>query len=173
MNSRHLRAFVVFLFACGASERGYTAKIENEVLVISLDRGNAVFCSKALNRTFIPRAGFPSKVVAFAVRSHEDAIWGKGRELLLTHANGWTTALRLYPGQPFAHVLSTAVNRTDRPASMKQASLFSYEVDLGIPVEQVRVLGTGGLTGMQADGSYSWSAVVDPATRNGVVTFPP
>ena len=95
MKPRHLCLIVLLVFGCAASERGSAAEIENEALTISLHKGNVVFHSKELNRTFIPRASFPSKVEDSAVRSHEDPVWGRGRELLLTHANGWTTALRL------------------------------------------------------------------------------
>ena len=175
MNLRHVCLIGLLVFGCAASERGSAAEIENEVLTISLDKGNVVFHSKELDRTFIPRASFPSKVEASVVRSYEDAVFGKGQELVLTHANGWTTSIRLYPGEPFVHLSYTAGNKTTQPRTMVETPLFSFEFDLGIPIEQVRFLGTNGLHPVDTPnpgllGSYTWSVVADPETRNGIVT---
>ena len=46
---------------------------------------------------------------------------------------------------------------------------MTCKIDLGIPVDQIRSFGTGGLGTMSAAGSYAYSAIVDPQSRRGVV----
>ncbi len=166
---------VLVVLGCVAFGWASAAQIENEFLAVSFGGGSVLLHCKALDRPFIPRAVFPSKVEASIIRSNEDLAWGKGQELLLTHVNGWTTAIRLYPGEPFAHMFFIAGNRTTQSVTKVQAPLLSFDFDLGIPIGQVRLLGTGGVHSVagptpESLGSYSWSAIADPATRNGIVT---
>ncbi len=53
---------------------------------------------------------------------------------------------------------------------MAKVKLLEFDYDLGIPVENVRTLGTGGIRGAKAGGSYAFCAVADPKTRHGIVS---
>ncbi|MDA1200264.1 MAG: hypothetical protein O3C39_01130 [Planctomycetota bacterium] len=171
MSFRHLGFALLALLSLPIAARAErdAATIENEFLTVALKDGRVSLSSKVLKRLVVPALELPAKLEGSAIRSCRDPIWGDGQELLLTHVTGWATSIRLFAEHPFAHLHTTAGNRTDKPALMNQAPLFSYDVDLGIPIEQIRTLGTGGLGGMQAEGSYSWSVVADPSSRHGVV----
>ncbi len=146
------------------------AQIKNEFLVITSVDGVLTVQSRETGKCFVPEAVFPGGVEKQEVKTAADPVWGKGRKLAITQKNGWMTEVCLYPDQPFAHVRTIAHNRTEKTVSMKRAVIMSYCLDLGIPLEKVRVLGTGGLSGVPALGSYAFSAVVDPETRSGAVS---
>jgi hypothetical protein len=171
MNIKHLGLALLALLALpvAVSAQDDSATIENQFLIASVQDGRVGLHSKTLARMAVPALGLPADIESSAARPCQDPVWGAGQELLLTHVTGWITSIRLFGEHPFAHIRTSAGNRTGEPVSMSQAPLFSYDVDLGIPIEQIRTLGTGGLGEMQAEGSYSWSVAADPDSRRGIV----
>ena len=162
------------VFAMGALAMSPAAAqaqtIENDVLKAEV-RGQAVsLTSRASGRAVVPEIVFPHEIRKAEAGTASHPVWGAGKTLVLLHANGWKTTLALYPASPFVHVHTEVVNTTQ---ALYEASAFdelSLRVDLGVAPETVRVLGTGGLTPVEKSaGSYTFSAVADPATRRGVV----
>lgn len=114
---------------------------------------------------------WPSPVVATASQVLADDGFGSGEAVTLTHANGWTTRLALFDRSEFLHCQTTVANPDETPLVLRKATLATWTVDLGPSADQLRALGTGGLTSLpDAQGSYSFSAVADPQSRRGVVS---
>ena len=146
------------------------AMIENRFLKVEI-KGRALSLSaKALGRAFIPRAIFPQAIGRARVYLRTHPVWGDGKVLELSHANGWKTKLALYPSSPFVHVHTQVVNKDGGTYEANAFDFLRLELDLGVPRGRLRVLGTGGLTAVEkSQGSYAFSAVADPETRSGVV----
>ena len=71
---------------------------------------------------------------------------------------------------PFAIIVARHLNHGKEPVIVKQGPVFRGNVALFEQTENVKILGTGGLTkpGKQI-GSYMWLAAADPESRNGIV----
>ena len=99
------------------------------------------------------------------------AVFGKGRVLTITTANGGSISFTLYPLQPFLFVNQTIKNESNSDVDLQKLNPVSFSVDLGKPATALKTLGTGGLLDPDKNsGSYVFLTTVDPATRNGVVT---
>lgn len=95
---------------------------------------------------------------------------GKGVTLSLGSANHHTVELTRFDGNPFTFLGSKFHNGSIKPAIITAVDVATLPLDLSTSVEQLKILGTGGLAdAASAPGSYMWIAVVDPKTRNGVV----
>ncbi len=157
------------LLAC-AIVHAAAYRLENEVLVVEVSGQVLTMQAKPAGLVFVPRSVFPRRIERVAVGSVRDPVWGEGPQLDLTHRDGWVTQIRLYRKQPFVHIHTIAGNQTEEPMVMKRAQLMTYDVALGVPIDQLRVLGTPGLSGVKGSGSYTYSAVADPDTRRGIVS---
>jgi hypothetical protein len=103
-------------------------------------------------------------------RRVEDPVWGQGQEMLVAWVNGWETSLRLFESCPFAQIQTTVCNRAPEPLVTASLELFRVAVDLGVPPDELRSYGTGFLNDLAGPvRSFSFTALVDPETRNGVV----
>ncbi|NQU23359.1 MAG: hypothetical protein HQ567_18925 [Candidatus Nealsonbacteria bacterium] len=138
-------------------------------VTVDVDAQQFSITDKTLGRAFVKQGTFVRGVTAVEKRSVEDAVWGAGHQLTVSHTDGWTTAIRLYADHPFAHLSPIAANKTKEPISISRLKVLEFEYDLGIAAEKVRTLGTGGIKGAKADGSYTFIAAADPETRRGVV----
>lgn len=115
------------------------------------------------------RFAFPRIIESVSAEPVQDPVWGEGKGLRLTHADGWITRVRLFK-QPFVHISFEAASPADQTLNLKRTSLLKVALDLGVPAEQLRVLGTAGLSALPAEGSYTFTAIADPETRAGVVS---
>ena len=144
--------------------------IENDLLKVERKGQVVSLTSKPSGALFVPKLTFPEKIATAAVRTGKHDVWGDGKVLELTHENGWKTTLAVYPKSPFVQVHTTVVNPTREAVVFNQFDFLQLEADLGVDLDRVRVLGTGGLTDVaKSKGSYAFSAVADPDTRKGVV----
>jgi len=161
----------LFVLSTSVPTRG-AESIETKRLrvVVDVDGQRFTVTDKSLDRAFIKRGAFTRPLQSVQAGSVADPIWGRGRQLTVTHTDGWTTLIRLYDGHAFVHIHTVAANRTNEPMTMSKLDLLEFEYDLGVPGENVRTLGTGGLRGAQAPGSYTFSAAADPETRRGIVS---
>ena len=152
--------------------RAEAAKLSNGHLAIELAGQVLKVRSKAEGLGLATEAVFARKVRSSAVEACADEAWGAGTRLRIEHVDGWRTEVSLYGECPFAHVHTVAGNRTDEAVTARWAELATWRHDFGLAVstEDLRVVGTGGLTTVaDAKGSYTFSIVADPRSRNGVV----
>lgn len=131
---------------------------------LSIQRPGAKF-------VFVDGATLPQKVVKATVLDVQHAVWGRGQMIQLTHPGGWGTDVVLFLNSPFVHISRTVANQTDKPLEANAFEYLNYQVNLGVKQDQLRVLGSGGLTSVAgSEGSYAFNAIADPRTRNGVVS---
>lgn len=99
-----------------------------------------------------------------------DSRFGTGKAVDIAYPNGNRDSLAAYPGLPFLLFRSVLRNPGDSPLVLNRVAGPSAAVQLGRSPAALRTLGTGGLLEpAQNPGSYAFLAVVDPATRSGIV----
>ena len=131
--------------------------IQGGLLAVTLaDNGELVL---AQNGTVFARTRLDPQ--GFRKVAHDHAVFGKGAAL---ESEGLRVAL--YPGVPFVLFQKTLLGG-DAQAVTNRVPYPALELaDAQLSV----ALGTGGLVSLdQNKGSYMWSAVANPDTRNGVV----
>jgi len=146
--------------------------IENSALrvVVSADDGSVSIERPGAGFAFVKKGIFPQDVEKAEALEAEHAVWGKGHAIHLSHPGGWTTDIAVYPNCPFVHISRTVANETTKPYEANAFDYLDFQVDLNVEQEKLQVLGTGGLTPVSGSrGSYAFSAIADPQTRNGVV----
>ncbi|MFH1716632.1 MAG: glycoside hydrolase family 36 protein [Planctomycetota bacterium] len=151
---------------------GAEVSIENESLqvVVQSDRNIFELTWRESGKVFVDQARFAHRIKSMKKNSISDPVWGRGQEIAVEHESGWQSTLRLFPGNPFVHLHTTVHNSGPEPYVSASERILQFQVDLGIPPDQLRSYGTGFLNSLQdAPGSFSFTAVVDPNTRNGVV----
>jgi hypothetical protein len=147
--------------------------IRNRAVEARVDRATGTFslieCSTG--RAFVQGARMgPGDAVSVLSRAAPDPMFGRGKAVDVTRADGRTDTLLLYPALPFA-LLQTALHNARASAQTVEHLLAaSLTLDIGVPIDTLAALGTGGLRpAAEAPGSYVWMALADPATRAGVV----
>lgn len=169
-------AAAVFLMGAGLASVSPAADgpqtIENERLQVTFDAATSSVSLRAkpsgmlfLSRGQLSGSGGTARVAA-AVDPH----WGEGQELLVSYPDGNRDSIRLFPQLPLAIFRSTLHNGGEQARVVDRVRTFSAELALGQPRSACRAFGTGGLTAVEQNpGSYAYLAIVDPASRAGLV----
>lgn len=149
-------------------------RIENELLVVEFNAEQATFTAiaKPTGRRFLER-GLLREGSGKATR-HEvsDTIWGRGEAIEVEYDAGGSDRLALFQSLPFAVLTSRLANPGSEARTVDRIAAMRLTLDLGEPAADLRALGTAGLTGVGHEanpGSYSFLAVVESASRAGVV----
>jgi hypothetical protein len=152
---------------------GGTVAIENTWLSVSYDSSahNFAVTDRATRKTVLAEGRLLEAPVArtqsLAVK---DAVFGKGRQIRVTYADGAVSALELYAGLPFLLVRTELHNAGTAETDLESVVPVRFTVHLDKPATELRTLGTAGLTAPDKNpGSYLFLTVADPATRRGVV----
>ncbi len=147
--------------------------MENDFLRVVVDSVASTFQieDRRTGRDFIRNAFFPHPVSEISsATTVADPRWGQGKEILLRHTGGWTTRLTLFRGQPFLHVHTTVHNRGEQTIAESALQLLEFQIDLDRPLDRLKSFGTGFLHPLdKAPGSFTFTAVVDPESRNGAL----
>jgi len=164
---------VSFLFSVLAgTAAGEDISIENEHLRVLVKPDKNVFEVRAREsgRVFIKQARCAHKVESATKGPVSDPVWGKGRQIRVEHDNGSQSTLRLFEANPFVQLHTTVHNDSSKAYVSVSEEILQCHVDLGLPPERLKSFGTGFLNFLEdAPGSFSFTAIVDPQTRNGVV----
>lgn len=158
---------LVALAVAAGTEGQVLLEVENSTIRISLDQAKGQFeirnTTLAHSNVATGRASRQGAVKARRVVV-EDAAFGKGRALEVTHGDGRVDRIMLFEGVPFALFQTTLRNSGAEAVTVKEVSTFSLHVSGTL------TFGTAGLKAPDENpGSYSYLAVVYPTTRAGVV----
>jgi melibiase-like protein len=153
-------------------EAGRIKVVRNDVLVVAFHENKGRFTAqhRPSGKVFVTdgrltQAGGKAKVVPVA-----DKTFGNGQAIDVSYPDGCRDRITLFPRLPFALFRSTRLNRGAEETLVNKWPVVSAGMDLGRAPEELRALGTGGLTAPdQKPGSYAFLAVADPETRGGVV----
>ena len=167
-----LVALVLAAMASNSVAQASDLVIENQALrvVFSEDDGSVSIERPGSGFAFVKKAVFPQDCDDANVLNSTHAVWGEGRTIRISHPGGWMTDITIYATSPFVHISRTVANETTKQFEANAFDYLNFEVDLNVAQKKLSVLGTGGLTPVSTSrGSYSFSAIADPQTRNGVV----
>ena len=160
------------LAATGLAASAATLAIENQLLRVSYDDQAGTFAAveKASGQAFLKDGRLDGVAAGAKIRNVRDAVFGSGRGIVVTQADGGTASLELYPDLPFVLVRGTRLNPGPAPLDLARVVPATFALDLGKPADELRTMGTGGLLAPDKNpGSYLFLTVADPATRRGVV----
>jgi autotransporter-associated beta strand protein len=146
--------------------------ITNNSLIVNYNTGTAQFSvvDIASQRTFISSGTFNSAGGSAILTTATNATFGSGPAIRIAHADGSSDAIMLFSNVPFALFQSTLYNGSAQTVVSNKIHALTALVDMNQSVGSLAALGTGGLTTPAGNpGSYSWLAVADPQSRNGVV----
>src|SRR5262245_33244227 len=176
----HLRILMMLLAAyllsavapTAAQEADKQKVIWNDTLTVAFDESRGLFTvqHKPSGKTFVTNGRLSNTGGKAALVSVADKALGDGQAIEVSFPGGNRDRIMLFPKLPFVLVRSSLSNGESEMSSVNKLPILSAGVDLGNPPNELRVLGTGGLTQpAQKPGSYAFLAVADPQTRNGVV----
>lgn len=149
-------------------------RIENEHLAVEFNAERSTFTAiaKPSGSRFVERGSLRAGGGKATRHEVSDTIWGRGEAIEIEFDAGGSDRLALFEGLPFALLTSRLANTGSEARTVDRIAAMGLTLDLGKPAGNLRAFGTAGLTevGREANaGSYSFLAVVDPATRAGMV----
>lgn len=172
MNSRIIFLSIAALLLFAGSVAAATHTIENKTLATRYDDVSGTFtvAEKATGKRFLTAGKLEGAPVKARVESAKDSVFGKGRRIVVTLADGGENSLELYPNLPFVLIRGTRYNDGKDLFDLTNAVPATFTLDLGKPAGELRTVGTGGLLAPDKNpGSYLFLTCADPATRRGVV----
>lgn len=153
--------------------QGKTLSIVNANVEAKFDvaSGRFALTSKPTRQVFLKDGRLSGTNGTAKVVTVTDKTFGRGEAIEVSYANGSRDTIMLFPELPFALMRAALFNQNAGPELVgPKVQTFSVAVDLGKPAREIKTLGTGGLLAPDKNpGSYAWLAVVEPASRNGVV----
>src|SRR5258708_10791742 len=152
---------------------GGTIAVENNRLSVSYDSAVhrfAVTDRATHQRALVEGLLLEAPVARAQVLAAHDAVFGKGRQIRVTYADGAVSALEIYPDLPFLLIKTDFRNSGTTETDLVRVVPVRFTVDLGKPASELRTLGTAGLTAADKNpGRYLFLPVPSPATTQGVV----
>lgn len=104
------------------------------------------------------------------VQTVKDPVFGTGQRIEISLPDDGVIALEVYPELPFALIRRMLVNRGRSELDLQNFKVATLAVDLGVPMDSLRTLGTGGLLKPDDNpGSYAFLACAVSETRYGLV----
>jgi hypothetical protein len=141
--------------------------IQNSQLEVAFNSASASFTvrSKTNGRDFVA----DGKLCGSGGRA-EALTSGTSRTIVIRYPNGNNDSIILAGDLPFVQFCSSLHNGNSEAIVTNHVRVVSAPLNLGKPLADLRAFGTGGLQELEKNtGSYAYLAVVDPATRAGVV----
>jgi len=167
-----LASGVLAVVACGMTWPAQGQTIQNGALEVKYDSSAGRFTvgTRAPARTFVADGRLSATGGAAKVKPVKDKTFGDGQAIEVTYPGGNRDEILLLPNLPFALFRMSLRNGGKEASVTDKVRPVSATLDLGIPADALRVLGTGGLTPPDRNpGSYMWLAVAQPQSRSGVV----
>jgi hypothetical protein len=150
---------------------GQTISISDDRYTVAYDtsRGRLAVSLEPSGEIFVQDAAMTQPLGAPVARSATHPKWGSGEALEFRYADGSVDRIALYPKLPFLAFQATVRNGGKQDRIVRRLETVALTLRLPKPVEELRAVGTGGLTGVAEAGSYVYLTVADPETRAGVV----
>ncbi|MEI6752877.1 MAG: hypothetical protein WCK78_06895 [Paludibacter sp.] len=167
MNLRVL--FVMFAALLLTTGFAQTKSIENELLSLELTKNSVSVKSKEISDVQIKNIQVEGNVVSCKKSKSTDSKWGIAQQLTVEYDNGRTLTYRLFPSNPFLFI-HTSIRNTGKTDLVLKQMTFA-KVDCSVKnLTNLNTLGTGGMAPLSsALGSYTYSLVADPESRNAVL----
>ncbi len=148
-----------------------TTEIRNKTCCVAWDaqRGVSITVTPA-PRPFVAGGQLREAGQKASVSRVTDPTFGSSQVLRISYGQAGADEILLADNLPFVLIRSVIRNTAAESATVRQVRACQMPLDLGVPADAIRILGTGGLASPgDKPGSYMWMAVADPQTRRGVV----
>ena len=168
--------------------------IQNEKLQVTYDDASQEFSVSSLpaGKVFISSGILAIRGTAL-ITNETDKIYGSGRAITITDAQGKNVKLLLFPGQPFVQLRETLKNSDSQDQILNKVPILAFTPEPDQLASTLKIRGTGGLYAgdqyengayewfewvagkiirhpyHQPRGSYEWLAVAEAQSRNGLV----
>ncbi len=176
--SRFIAPFAVLtiMAIAATTATAKTHSIENKFLVVTYDDAAKTFSvkDKASGKVFLKDGktggtGGPEEITLSRVAATFNSAQLIHIETTDNEAQK-TIFLGLWDNAPFFFIRSFFANLSDKPRNIPKVVPATFTLDLGKPAEELRTLGTAGLTAPDKNpGSYLFLTLADPKTRHGIV----
>ena len=163
---------MAWLAAMTAPAQDKLLTIQNTALEAKLDAASGRFSltAKPAQRVFVQDGQLTAGGGAAKVVAVTDKTFGAGQAIEVTRPGAGSDSILVFPGVPFAQFRSTLHNGGAEAIVTNHVRTVSAGLNFGKAPSELRAFGTGGLLAVDKNsGSYAYLAVVDPATRSGVV----
>jgi len=142
-------------------------------LCVTYNVSDGTFSARRGGKVFVKEARFREAAgddIPKARAARIQDTLGSAQAIEVKFPSGYIYTLALYNNLPFVCIKSQIHNPTDERLVIKKMVPVSLQVDLSKAAEDLRILGTDGLTtGEKERTSYMFMAVAEPDTRAGVV----
>src|SRR5579883_557100 len=156
---------------CGAAAGLFS--IQNATLKVVYDAGKQEFSiAERATSGVVVTAGKLLDVPVSDIQTAvvRDPVFNRGHQIRIKYSDASIATLALYDSLPFLLIQTELHNSGNSQSERSQIVPVQFEVDLGLPIERLRTLGTAGLTVPDKNpGSYLFLTLADPGTRRGVV----
>ena len=160
------------LLAHSSFGQGNDLTLENDGFTVKWD-GKAARLSvvaKPSGQVVIKDGRFGAAAGAATAAAIQHRIFGSGNAITIPQPNGTRQSVMVFPNVPFVLFGTVLHNGGAEPLVTNHVRVLSAAADLAKPLSALRAFGTAGLAPVEKyPGSYAYLAVVDPATRAGVV----
>jgi hypothetical protein len=173
MNFKIFSSTLITLLLFSTMSNAKSLTIDNQFLTVHFTQeiGEMDVVSKENGETFLSNARFYDITQSSEIVTIKDKVFGNGKAIKITCTNGNVSWVMLYPKVRFALFKTSYVNNGLSPIDCPKYPIIKANVILRADPDSLRVLGTAGLTGLNDQGgSYMYLAVVNPKTRNGIVS---
>jgi hypothetical protein len=167
-----VKSLSFLILCCAAGAGAATLKIENANLVARYEEAAGTFsvAEKSSGKIFLANGQLEGMAVKARAETARDPVFGRGRKIVVSLAEGGENSLELYYHLPFLLVRGQRHNSGAELMDLTQLVPTVFALDLGKPASALKTLGTGGLLAPDKNpGSYLFLTCADPQTRRGVV----
>ena len=142
---------VLLLAPAPAASGAEPLTLKTDVLEVSVDPASGHFSLTALpaGKVFVKDGQLSASGGEGMIQNAEILPLGKGQMITVRYPNGNVDGVMLVPGVPFAFFISKFLNKTNDPIVIDRVSSVKAPLDLGLPIEALSVLGTGGLARLE------------------------
>ncbi|NBK99437.1 MAG: hypothetical protein EOM50_15735 [Erysipelotrichia bacterium] len=143
--------------------------IHNDHLSLIIENGNISLNNRIGKQQSVKQITIPGQFVSVSSVKKIANQWGEGQQLITQYADGKSVCFSLYPSNPFLYITST-LEAKENVLEINRFTLLSVDVDLGKPLSELKVLGSGGLSSADKPlGSFSYNLIADPKSRCAVM----
>jgi hypothetical protein len=145
--------------------------IRNDALEVVFHERRSFFTveHKPTGKVFVPNGTLRKRGGKADIVNVVDKTFGTGQAIEISYPGGERDRIMVFPGLPFV-LFRSYLRESANGEPINKLPVVSVVADLGKAPDELRALGTGGLTTpAHKPGSYAFLAVVEPQSRNGVV----
>lgn len=146
--------------------------IENQMYKVVYDHlaGKFSISDQKNNSAFMQNVTFCENPKASVVILYSDKYYGLGKKIELTAISGSKYSISLFDSIPFVIFKSSIKNASSEEIKIENINIVTADVHMDYETNILKSFGTGGPKAVEEYISYSYLGVVEPESRNGVVS---